>query len=99
MRGNAVYQAFVRARGKVGVDIAFHDLRHTGQSLAAAAGANLAELKLRLGHSSSAAANRYLHAVEGRDATIAASLSDLANGDAMNESVAQKLHDEDEDAR
>lgn len=80
MRGNAVYQAHVRARKKIGVDIAFHDLRHTGQSLAAAAGASLADLKLRLGHSSSAAANRYLHAVAGRDAVIAQALSDLATG-------------------
>lgn len=78
MRGNAVYQAHVRARKTVGVDISFHDLRHTGQSLAAAAGANLADLKLRLGHSSSAAANRYLHAVTGRDKAIADALSDMA---------------------
>ena len=75
MRGNAVYQAFVRARTKVGLDISFHDLRHTGQTLAAAAGANIADLKLRLGHSSSAAAMRYLHAVEGRDAEVAKALS------------------------
>lgn len=38
VRSNAVYQAFVRARKKVGVEISFHDLRHTGQSLAAATG-------------------------------------------------------------
>lgn len=81
LRGNTVYQAFVRARDKIGVNISFHDLRHTGQSLAAAAGASVADLKLRLGHSSSAAAMRYLHAVEGRDADIAAALSDLANGE------------------
>lgn len=79
MRGNAVYQAHVRARRKLGLDITFHDLRHTGQSLAAAAGANLADLKLRLGHSSSAAANRYLHAVQGRDAEIATALSGVAS--------------------
>jgi hypothetical protein len=37
----------------------------------------------RLGHASPVAANRYLHAVEGRDAQIAAALSELAaNGDA-----------------
>lgn len=62
MRGNAVYQAFVRARRKVGIDLSFHDLRHTGLSLAAA-GANLADLKKRAGHASSAAAQRYMHAV------------------------------------
>ncbi|WP_246600973.1 tyrosine-type recombinase/integrase [Skermania piniformis] len=30
LRGNTVYQAFVRARRKAGLDIAFHDLRYTG---------------------------------------------------------------------
>jgi integrase len=71
MRGNAIYQAFVRARKRVGLDISFHDLRHTGQSLAAATGATLADLKKRLGHSSSTAAQRYMHAIEGRDLEIA----------------------------
>lgn len=49
MRGNAVYQAFVRARKRVGVQVSFHDLRHTGQTLAASTGATLADLKKRLG--------------------------------------------------
>lgn len=78
MRGNAVYQAFVRARKRVGVDVSFHDLRHTGQTLAASTGATLADLKKRLGHASSAAAMRYLHAVDGRDKQVAAELSRLA---------------------
>lgn len=63
--------------------ISFHDLRHTGQSLAAATGASLVDLKQRLGHSSTAAAQRYMHAVDGRDAEIAKALSVLADrGDA-----------------
>ncbi|WP_280449909.1 tyrosine-type recombinase/integrase [Nocardia brasiliensis] len=78
MRGNAAYQAFVRARNKVGVDVSFHDLRHTGQTLAAATGATLADLKKRMGHASNAAALRYLHAVDGRDREIADALSKLA---------------------
>ncbi|MFC8046781.1 tyrosine-type recombinase/integrase [Nocardia sp. NPDC057353] len=78
MRGNAIYQAFVRARNKVGVSVTFHDLRHTGQSLAALTGANLADLKKRLGHSSNAAASRYLHAVDGRDREVADELSRIA---------------------
>jgi integrase len=84
MRGDAVYQAFVRARTKVGLPgLSFHDLRHTGQTLAAATGATLADLKRRLGHSSAAAALRYLHAVEGRDREVAQALSRLAQaGDA-----------------
>lgn len=80
VRGNTIYQAFVRARGQVGLTIAFHDLRRTGQSLAAATGASLVDLKKRLGHSSTAAAQRYMHAVEGRDAQIADALSKLAEG-------------------
>jgi hypothetical protein len=51
------------------------DLRHTGQSLAAA-GPPLADLKKRLGHS--ATANRYLHALDRRDAEAARALSDLS---------------------
>ncbi|GGM69341.1 putative prophage phiRv2 integrase [Longimycelium tulufanense] len=84
MRGDAIRQAFTRARAKVGMDcFTFHDLRHTGQTLAAATGATLADLMLRLGHSSPAAANRYLHAVAGRDREVAAALSKLAaHGDA-----------------
>jgi integrase len=79
MRGDAVRQAFARARGKAGMPgFRFHDLRHTGQTLAASAGATLKDLMLRLGHASPAAAQRYLHAVEGRDAEIASALSDLA---------------------
>jgi integrase len=79
MRGNAVCQAFVRARKKVELPgLSFHDLRHTGQTLAAATGATLADLKRRLGHSSAAASLRYLHAVEGRDREVAQALSRLA---------------------
>jgi hypothetical protein len=46
--------------------------------MAAAAGASLADLKRRLGHSTSSAALRYMHPMDGRDREIAAALSDLA---------------------
>jgi integrase len=84
MRGDAIRQAFARARRKVDMPgFRFHDLRHTGQTLAASAGATLKDLMKRLGHSSPAAAQRYLHAVDGRDAEIASALSELAaHGDA-----------------
>jgi integrase len=79
MRGDTLYQAFARARRAVGLeDLRFHDLRHTGQTLAAATGATLADLMKRLGHSSPAAALRYLHTVDGRDRAIADALSQLA---------------------
>jgi integrase len=84
MRGDAIRQAFTRARRKVDMPgFRFHDLRHTGQTLAASTGATTKDLMRRLGHASPAAANRYLHAVDGRDAEIASALSDLAaHGDA-----------------
>jgi integrase len=82
IRGDAIRQAFTRARTKVGMnDFLFHDLHHTGQTPAAATGATLADPKKRLGHASNAAALRYLHATEGRDRTIAESLSRLQLAD------------------
>jgi integrase len=84
MRGDAVRQAFSRARVRAGMpDFRFHDLRHTGQTLAASTGATVKDLMRRLGHASPAASYPYLHAVEGRDAEIASALSELAaHGDA-----------------
>ena len=78
INGATAYQAFVRARERVGLSMSFHDLRHTGSTMAAAAGASLAYLKRRLGHSTSSAALRYMHPVEGRDREIASALSDPA---------------------
>ncbi|MFZ1373464.1 MAG: tyrosine-type recombinase/integrase [Nostocoides sp.] len=46
-------------------DLRVHDLRHTGATMAARAGATLAELQQRLGHSSVSAALRYQHAAQG----------------------------------
>lgn len=84
MRGDAIRQAFDRARRQAGMPgFRFHDLRHTGQTLAAATGATTKDLMRRLGHASPAASYRYLHAVDGRDAEIASALSELAaHGDA-----------------
>lgn len=59
-------------------DLRFHDLRHTGATLAAATGATLAELMTRLGHSTPAAALRYQHAAADRDRAIAEALSGFA---------------------
>lgn len=42
-------------------DVRVHDLRHTGQVLAAQNGATLAELRSRMGHSTLAAAQVYMH--------------------------------------
>ncbi|WP_341358100.1 tyrosine-type recombinase/integrase [Georgenia sp. M64] len=72
---------FHKARDAAGrSDLHFHDLRHTGAVLAAQTGATLKELMGRLGHSTPAMAIRYQHVAQGRDAQIAAKLSEIANG-------------------
>jgi integrase len=60
-------------------DLRWHDLRHTGAVMAAQAGATMADLMARLGHSSADAALRYQHTARGRDAMLAARLSELAS--------------------
>ena len=61
-------------------DLRFHDLRHTGATLAAASGAPLAELMQRLGHTTGSAARGHQHAAQGSDKRIAAQLSEIALG-------------------
>lgn len=69
------------ARDKAGLPgFHFHDLRHTGNTLAAATGASTRELMARMGHASMRAAVLYQHATEERDAEIAQKLSDMATG-------------------
>ncbi len=58
----------------------FHDLRHTGNNLAAAAGASTRELMHRMGHASMRAALIYQHATSERDREIA---------DGMDERIAR----------
>ena len=53
----------------------FHDLRHTGNQLAAEAGATTRELMRRMGHSTVRAAMRYQHSTDRRDREIAAEMS------------------------
>lgn len=72
---------WLRARAKAGLpNLRFHDLRHTGNTLAAATGASTRELMARMGHSSMRAALIYQHATKDRDAAIAAALSELVVG-------------------
>ena len=61
-------------------DLRFHDLRHTGAVMAAQQGATLADLQVRLGHSTANAALLYQHTAKGRDQLIAESLSKLVSG-------------------
>jgi integrase len=75
---STLYRVFYPARDAGRPDLRFHDLRHTGATLAAATGATLAELMARLGHSTPGAAMRYQHASADRDRVIAEALSKLA---------------------
>ncbi|HET7176307.1 MAG TPA: tyrosine-type recombinase/integrase [Gammaproteobacteria bacterium] len=59
-------------------DMHFHDLRHTGNTLAATAGATLRELMDRVGHDGERAALIYLHGSDARQQVIADTLSQLA---------------------
>jgi integrase len=79
MAPSSLFRVYSAAREKAGrPDLRFHDLRHTGATLAAATGATLAELMARLGHSTAGAALRYQHAAADRDKVIAEALSKLA---------------------
>ena len=81
---STLYRVWYPAREAAGrPDLRFHDLRHTGATLAAATGATLADLMQRLGHSTPAAALRYQHAVADRDRAIAEALSGLAEGNVV----------------
>ncbi len=67
------------AKAKAGIDgaVHFHDLRHTGNHLAAASGASTRELMGRMGHSSMRAALIYQHRTADRDRLIADALDSL----------------------
>ena len=55
----------------------FHDLRHTGNTLAAQAGATMSDLMARMGHGSPRAALIYQHATSEADRELAAGLNRL----------------------
>lgn len=80
-RGHGWYEAR-RLAGRP--DLHFHDLRHTGLTNAAVAGATIAELMALAGHSTPGAAMRYQHAAADRMQDLAARLSLLAGHDAGN---------------
>jgi integrase len=78
----------------------FHDLRHTGNHLAAATGASTRELMHRMGHGSRRAALIYQHATSQRDREIAAALSrqmEALRRSPRPEVDGQRTRDEDTD--
>jgi integrase len=70
----ATWREAITAAGVPGLH--FHDLRHTGNMLAAQA-ASLRELMARMGHSSTRAALIYQHASQDRERAIGAAVSAL----------------------
>lgn len=68
-----------RAAHRAGLPSTFryHHLRHSGLTLLASAGASVAELQARAGHSTPHMALRYQHAREQRDRDLATRLADL----------------------
>jgi hypothetical protein len=69
---------WIKARDAAGLSgLHLHDLRHTGNAMAAATGASLRELMDRMGHSSTRAALIYQHATRERDEAIATAMGEL----------------------
>jgi integrase len=52
-------------------DLHWHDLRHTGATLAYRAGASVPEVQARLGHTTMRAAQIYAHAADDSDRVLA----------------------------
>ena len=72
---------FYHARLEAGrPDLRWHDLRHTGATMAARAGATTADLMRRVGHTTAQVAMIYQHSDEQRDAEIAVAMSALVDG-------------------
>ncbi|HYQ66716.1 tyrosine-type recombinase/integrase [Actinophytocola sp.] len=72
---NNFHTIWDKARTAAGIPgMHLHDLRHTGNTLAAETGATLRELMDRMGHASTRAALIYLHAREERGKAIASGI-------------------------
>ncbi|MBG0824609.1 site-specific integrase [Planomonospora sp. ID91781] len=90
MRRSNFYRAskWVEIRKKIGYpELHFHDLRHTGNTIAASSGASLRDLMERMGHDSVRAALIYQHRTTEADRKIA---------DAMNGKISEVRPDDDD---
>lgn len=77
----------------------FHDLRHTGNMLAAATpGASLRDLMVRMGHDSMRAALIYQHANRDADGFIAAARGQLIAAETAAQDAGAEAEREDRDA-
>ena len=83
---------WVKTVAKVGLPSGFHfhDLRHTGNTLAAASGASTRELMHRMGHGSMRAALIYQHATSERDREIAAAMDKRISGESGSKPAPKK---------
>lgn len=78
LRRASWYTAWNRTMAQLGIEgMKPHDLRHTGNTLAAMTGASTKELMARFGQSTSRAALIYQHATQDRDQEIADALSGM----------------------
>jgi integrase len=78
LRVRSLDTAWQKARASIGrKDLHFHDLRHSGLTLAAVTGATIKELMQRAGHADERAAMRYQHVALNRDRVLADALSAL----------------------
>lgn len=72
-------KTFRRALNQIGrPDVRVHDERHTGQTLAALAGATEAELRRRMGHATSSASRIYSHTTTEHGRAVADAISESA---------------------
>lgn len=79
-RRNHFNRLWRKACSDAGIEgLHFHDLRHTGNTLAASTGASTRELMARMGHSTARAALIYQHASADRDRLIADAVSGLVD--------------------
>ncbi|MEQ4720363.1 tyrosine-type recombinase/integrase [Nonomuraea sp. B19D2] len=76
----------------------FHDLRHTGNTLAAQSGARLADLKARMRHGSDRAALIYQHAARDADQRTADALSARVKAERKEAKKKRKRGDDDDGA-
>jgi integrase len=74
-----IWRQASEAAGLTGFHV--HDLRHTGNHIAAATGASLRELMGRMGHSTTRAALIYQHRTSERDRLIAAAMSEIVKAE------------------
>lgn len=80
------------ATSKAGLSgVHFHDLRHTGNTLADDEGASLRQLMERMGHSTTRAALIYQHRSKRRDQKLADAISERVEAE-LNPSGTQRAH-------